>query len=255
MSGDDDSGLRMIWNIVDGFQEEVAEEEVSKRKDFRMRLKRKTETESGGSAPAPQPFLSRFFGSRRSGRRKKEEEDHPAKSNPHTRIRSGANELMMLLITVHPHSDQVVAAPRKFLPHSASAPITPSIRTPSVDYPDTVPDAEIMEVNYNVPSPAKKLHSPIPADEFRNRVESPRRHRIHIAGLSPYQRRVARIGNGLEISDDEWDDPVDPDQVPLPFIRPSGRSQRGYSSPDPPKAAVSVNQVNHLFELIDFQPD
>ena len=33
------------------------------------------------------------------------------------------------------------------------------------------------------------------------------RHRIHIAGLSPYQRRVARIGNGLEISDDdEWDD-------------------------------------------------
>ena len=75
MSGDDDSGLRMIWNIVDGFQEEVAEEEVSKRKDFRMRLKRKTETESGGSAPAPQPFLSRFFGSRRSGRRKKEEED------------------------------------------------------------------------------------------------------------------------------------------------------------------------------------
>jgi hypothetical protein len=34
-----------------------------------------------------------------------------------------------------------------------------------------------------------------------------RHHRIHIAGLSPYQRRVARIGNGLEISDDEWDKP------------------------------------------------
>lgn len=40
----------------------------------------------------------------------------------------------------------------------------------------------------------------------RNREPSPlRHHRIHIAGLSPYQRRVARIGNGLEISDDEWD--------------------------------------------------
>jgi len=113
----------------------------------------------------------------------------------------------------------------------------------SADYPDTVPDAEIMEVNYNVPSPTKKIHSPA-ADGFRNRVESPRRHRIHIAGLSPYQRRVARIGNGLEISDDEWDDPTDPDGAPLPFIRPSARFQRGYSGPDPPKASVNINQVN-----------
>lgn len=60
----------------------AAEEEVSKRKDFRMRLKWKSEADGGGSGSSPQqPFLSRFFGSRRSGRRKKEEDDHPAKGN------------------------------------------------------------------------------------------------------------------------------------------------------------------------------
>ena len=53
---------------------------MSKKKDFRMRLKWKTEAEGSGSSSSPaQPFLSRFFGSRRSGRRKKEE-DHPVKS-------------------------------------------------------------------------------------------------------------------------------------------------------------------------------
>jgi len=213
-------------------QEEVAEDEVSKKKDFRMRLKWKTEAEGSGSSSSPaQPFLSRFFGSRRSGRRKKEE-DHPVK--------------------IDSQCNQMTSSPRRFLPHSASAPITPSSRAASTDYPDTVPDAEIMEVNYNVPSPSKTIHAPIPVDEFRNRVESPRRHRIHIAGLSPYQRRVARIGNGLEISDDEWDLPTDPDEAPLPFIRPSVRIQRGYSGPDPPKASVNINQKAPAEELPEF---
>ena len=81
--------------------------------------------------------------------------------------------------------------------------------------------------------------------DVRRTEASPRRsHRIHIAGLSPYQRRVARIGNGLEISDDEWDDVHDVDHVlPQPFVRSLKRASV--------KCPVNVNQV-HSFISIQF---
>lgn len=118
-----------------------------------------------------------------------------------------------------------IPKPRTVFPSSSSAAVAP----PSTKLNDE--EEMEMEVDWTMPhsppfhfapSAARSMNrnnNAEPQEAFvrvsspkltRNREPSPlRHHRIHIAGLSPYQRRVARIGNGLEISDDEWDGPSD----------------------------------------------
>lgn len=88
-------------------------------------------------------------------------------------------------------------------PYSFAPP--PSKVLPPVHQPEEWVEEE--HVSSSAPSVSPRL-----PNRHEEVSPPPPRHRIHIAGLSPYQRRVARIGNGLEISDEEWDQssPVQP---------------------------------------------
>ena len=116
--------------------------------------------------------------------------------------------------------------------------------------------AEEMEVDWKIPATYAHRHRVdhvAPEDDRRTdcfrpdsvkadvtkqpaqtRTESPvsSRRRIHIAGLSPYQRRVARIGNGLEISDEEWDDEAQQDPVYANLPLSATSSADGLDQPD-----------------------
>jgi hypothetical protein len=92
-----------------------------------------------------------------------------------------------------PHQQPYSYAP----PPSRSAPPTQSTRLVE----------KWAETDFHVRAPVASPKASRMEEALKMSPTPTRHHRIHIAGLSPYQRRVARIGNGLEISDDEWDKP------------------------------------------------
>ncbi|XP_046451703.1 serine/arginine repetitive matrix protein 1-like isoform X3 [Daphnia pulex] len=199
-------------------QPQLLEVPEAKRKDLRKikrdkEEKRKRSDASANKEESSPPFLSRIFGSRRSSRRLRKKTPPPAappSPPPKSRTPSPA-------VATEP-----VPVPRSAFRHEEED------------------DDEEMEIDWRIPHQPTYTYAPPPsrsappqtsrlvekwaetdfhavrapmASPKASRMEeclkmSPtptRHHRIHIAGLSPYQRRVARIGNGLEISDDEWD--------------------------------------------------
>lgn len=239
-----------------------------KRKDLRKikrdkeEKRKRSEAGSAKEEPSP-PFLSRIFGSRRSGRRlnKKLAAQPPA--------------------SLQVRCDEARTEPP--LPAAFTAQVEPAHPAPKPRTvflaPGDVDDDSEMEVDWRVPPqpysfappPSRVLppvrqqeewvedrpdqlcsSAPLASPRLGQRGEElraqpsplPARHRIHIAGLSPYQRRVARIGNGLEISDEEWDD-IGADASPparLGRYEPDGQNQSDLSlDVDNNSHAMSVN--------------
>lgn len=195
--------------------QQQAEPAEVKRKDLRKikrdkEEKRKRSDVSANKDDSSPPFLSRIFGSRRSSRRhRKKAPPSPVPSHiPESRSASPSAVRMEPLIVPKPrtlfnHEDDddemeidwtlpnqnynYAPAPRSVAPAQSNRLVEKWAETDFHRAPMASPKINRTEENLKM--------SPTPL----------RHHRIHIAGLSPYQRRVARIGNGLEISDDEWD--------------------------------------------------
>ena len=204
---------------------------TGKRKDLRKikrdkEEKRKKNNENGRSespSPPAAAFLSRFFGSRRSGRNRN--------NNDNSKVTNKTSAAAVVVVSTTP--EPVI----NLTVQSTPPPPPPSLLTPPVPMPRNVfirPDheedgaAEELEVNWNIAPPSSSVTRTSVVSPSSDAVSpklnrkttattevSPlpgRHHRIHIAGLSPYQRRVQRIGNGLEVTDDDdddWDSPTD----------------------------------------------
>lgn len=265
----------------------VPEAEV-KRKDLRKIKRDKEEKRKKNSdtnVPANNkedsspPFLSRIFGSRRSSRRLRKKAATPTPPSPQPqrddRTPSPQQQPPPSLPSLRPPTEPVpVPKPRTIF------------QRPLADAEDE--DEEEMEIDWRIPNTPPYHNYPIPQPLTRSipamaaqprlvekwaeadlqfvraPIASPkmsrnelmkstspvpaRHHRIHIAGLSPYQRRVARIGNGLEISDDEWDQP-EPTVSPTRsyHFRSDGR-ERSDLSLNLENQSLPVN-INHDFIL------
>ena len=243
------------------------------KKDKEEKRKRSDAAGRSESPSPPAAFLSRFFGSRRSGRSRNNNEAINNKSSG-----GGKNK------TDTPASGPLSLPPPEPVQSTPPVPMPRSVFIHrSADHQEDGAAGEELEVNWTMPSPSSPPPSTVaavgrtsvnssgvvvvPADRWietaaadttsyvrmpasssslvspkLNRKEqaavavpppsSPlptRHHRIHIAGLSPYQRRVQRIGNGLQVTDDDeddWDSPTDAPNTSYHFRRPAPAANR-----------------------------
>ena len=234
-----------------------------KRKDLRKIKRDKEEKRKRSDASATKedsspPFLSRIFGSRRSSRRLRKKTPTP----PSPENRTPSPIAMPTEPVPVPKPRTIFHSPELLddeemeidwrIPHPpysfAAAPPLPASRSvPIPSQSRLVEKWAETDVFVRAPPPAVASPKISRTEEFLKSSPLPaRHHRIHIAGLSPYQRRVARIGNGLEISDDEWDQPDQPATISPTrsyHFRPEGRDRSDLSlNLENKSLPVNINQ-------------
>lgn len=197
--------------------QQQAEPAEGKRKDLRKikrdkEEKRKRSDVSANKEDSSPPFLSRIFGSRRSSRRLR-------KKNPPSPVPSHIPESRTPSPAAVPSEPLPVPKPRTVFPNldddeemeiDWTIPNQPYSYAPPPSRSVPAPQSNRLvekwaETDFQVRAPVASPKASRTEESLKMSPTPTRHHRIHIAGLSPYQRRVARIGNGLEISDDEWD--------------------------------------------------
>ncbi|XP_057375073.1 uncharacterized protein LOC130696026 [Daphnia carinata] len=199
-----------------GLQQQAEPAEV-KRKDLRKikrdkEEKRKRSDVSANKEDSSPPFLSRIFGSRRSSRRlRKKNPPSPVPSHiPESRTPSPAAVPSEALPVPKPrtvfrnHDDEEEMEIDWTVPNQPYSYAPPSSRSVPATQSNRLLE-KWADADFHVRAPVASPKASRTEDGLKMSPTPARHHRIHIAGLSPYQRRVARIGNGLEISDDEWD--------------------------------------------------
>ncbi|KAI9554255.1 hypothetical protein GHT06_019527 [Daphnia sinensis] len=233
--------------------QQQAEPAEVKRKDLRKikrdkEEKRKRSDVSANKEDSSPPFLSRIFGSRRSSRRLR-------KKNPPSPVPSHIPESRTPSPAAVPSEPLPVPKPRTaFQNHNDDEEMEIDWTVPNQPYsyapPRSVPATQSSrlvekwaETDFHVRAPVASPKASRTEEHLKMSPTPTRHHRIHIAGLSPYQRRVARIGNGLEISDDEWDQPE-------PTISPTRSYHFRADEKDPERrSGLSLNLENSMKSL------